>query len=633
MINLKNRHLLVMGVSGSGKTTLAQALADHFDLILVEGDDFHPPSNIEKMSSGIPLNDADRLPWLQAINCYLLSSEKSCVIACSALKSSYRNILNEGSLNILTIFLEGSFQAIYNRISMREGHFMPSALLQSQFDTLEEPGDCIKVNVLSSTEEQVSHIQNQLEIIEKNQMNKEEIGLVGLGVMGKSLARNLASNGIKVAIYNAPLAGEENVTKSFSQEFKELNFIPCEILEDMMMSLERPRKVLLMIKAGDPIDQMIDQLIPLMEEGDSIIDGGNSFYKDTLRRIDRCKHDGIHFVGMGVSGGESGALNGPSIMPSGDDSIRPLLLPILERIAAVADDHPCVRWMGKGASGHFVKMIHNGIEYADMQLLSETYSILKNEMGKDNEEVADILESWKSTHHNSYLLDITINILRKQENGSFVLDEILDVAGHKGTGLWTSREALEMGVPVPTIQSAMNQRILSSLKSLREKRGRDHNGNTLNLDIKTLEEGILFCRMIALIEGLHLILTADQNYKWDISISDVLSVWRGGCIIRSDMLIPFKKAFSEAPDVNNPLEIDSIYSLVSALYMSVSQLNKELSHSHLSFPAIHAAVDYYRSITTDYLPINMIQAQRDYFGAHTYRRLDDRQISYHTQWE
>ncbi|NNF34869.1 MAG: NADP-dependent phosphogluconate dehydrogenase [Saprospiraceae bacterium] len=632
MINDGNICILVMGVSGSGKTTLARALSQHLKLKMIEADDYHPEGNVSKMKLGIPLNDDDRLPWLSALNKAILKN-KGCVLACSALKKKYRNILKAGVSHFITVYLNGDFNTIHHRMKSRGGHFMPTTLLQSQFDTLEPPVNSIIIDIESSTQDQIRVVKQHLIKIEENQMKKADIGLIGLGVMGKALARNLASKNHKVAVYNVPFPGEERAVQEFTQSYSELDFIGCEDLEELAGNLVRPRKIILMIKAGYPVDEMTDKLLPILQDDDMIIDAGNSFYKDTEFRTARCKVKGIHFIGMGVSGGESGALNGPSIMPSGDPGSKDELLPILQKIAATADGYPCVRWIGKGGAGHFVKMIHNGIEYADMQLISEVYFIMKHLQGKSNEDIASTLTQWKDSLHNSYLLDISINILRKHINGNYILDEILDVAGHKGTGLWTSREALELGVPVPTIQAAMNQRILSSFKGTREKIGWKSIGSQVEISDEELKEGLLFCRFVSIFEGIHMITTANIKYDWGISLKDVLSVWRGGCIIRSDMLLPLKEIFSDTATIGHPLENKRVFSLLSKYYPLAYKMNMKLAQSHLSIPCIHAAIDHYRSITTSYLPINMIQAQRDYFGAHTYKRLDNREQSFHTHWE
>lgn len=468
-------------------------------------------------------------------------------------------------------------------------------------------------------------------------INKEEkkadIGILGLGVMGKALARNFASRGYKVAVYNAPLPGEENIATEFSEAYADAGFVYGESLHDFSKLLGKPRKVLLMVKAGAPVDEMIDQLSPYMESGDMVIDAGNSFYKDTVRRAIHCKELGFSFVGMGVSGGEEGALKGPAIMPAGDETSKIALMPLLESIAARADGHPCVRWVATDGAGHFVKMIHNGIEYADMQLLSEAYGIYKNGYQYDNDTIAENLEDWKKSPHNSYLLDITTDIVSKNVAGEYVLDSILDVAGHKGTGLWTSQESLSLGVAAPSIVSAMHQRIISSEKKLRESFQNRKSGDWQMPYPKTMMNGFLFCRMVAIIEGFHIIIKAGKQNNWNIHLDDVSSIWRGGCIIRSDMLLIIKEALKSGAHFNHLLESPIIQKFMEELYPDAIKLAQAVIPLSLSTPTIHAAINYYKSITSPDLPMNMIQAQRDYFGAHTYRRVDDRDKPIHTDWQ
>ncbi len=475
-------------------------------------------------------------------------------------------------------------------------------------------------------------------------MMLHEIGVLGLGVMGKSLARNFASRGIRVSVFNMPLPGEENTTKQFVEEYGTDSFYGARDLKDFVESLKKQRLILLMIKSGDPVDEMIEALLPFLEPGDSIIDAGNSFYKDTQRRSAYLSSKDIHFVGMGVSGGEEGALIGPSIMPAGTDLSKERLLPLLEKIAAVVYHEPCVHWIGTDGAGHFVKMVHNGIEYGDMQLLSEAYGICRFAAGMENAAIADLFEENLTNFHESYLLSITIDILRKKEKDDYVLDNILDVAGHKGTGMWTSREALEMGVAVPTITAAMNQRIISSYKHIRnqfsEKMFRLNNVIQPEILQKVLAPALLAARLAAHAEGFHLMQVASDRYQWNLNLEEIAKIWRGGCIIKSSMLPIIAKAYydaSESEEVERleHLFLDETYQmLVNNNIVALSGLLSSIKMgSDLATPCLSAAHDYVRSLGSKKLPINMIQAQRDYFGAHTYRTIDKPEIAVHTNWK
>ncbi len=621
-------YLIVMGVSGCGKTTLAKRLAEHFEIPFLEGDDFHPIGNINKMKEGIPLTDTDRAPWLDKIH-EKMKTHASCVVSCSALKKMYRDRLTESLNSCVFIHLHGSFDLIYNRINSRKEHYMPSSLLQSQFDALEIPENAIHVDVSLSK----SEIFNAT-ILKLKQMEKSTIGLLGLGVMGKSLARNIAGNSYTTSVYNIPFEGEEKVVENFVDSFQELPFYGAKDLADFVDSLATPRMILLMIKAGQPVDEMIDQLIPFLSENDMIIDAGNSFYKDTQRREEKMQNLGFHFVGMGVSGGEEGALKGPSIMPAGTAYAKNHLLPILQDISAKVEGEPCTNWVGPDGAGHFVKMIHNGIEYADMQLISELYEICRKVFRLPNSQIANLFESFEEIHR-GYLLEISIDILRKKEDDEYVLNTILDVAGHKGTGMWTSREALELGIAVPTITAAMNQRIISSYKSLRNALGASPRVSiTLTDDwIQTLEHGFIFSRIQAHIEGFHLIHAASKKNNWNINMSSLSALWRGGCIIRSSMLPLFMKCFDSNEGIEHLYQSEIIMNLMKFNSDHVISINTLAQQHGISAPCFAASIQYFLALTTRELPINMIQAQRDYFGAHTYRTISEPDVPKHTNWK
>jgi 6-phosphogluconate dehydrogenase len=614
-----------MGVSGVGKTTIGTALALDMDAKYLDGDAFHSIQNREKMANGYSLDDNDRWPWLQSLCDAINFEEKSVVASCSALKNIYREFIWQRIGPFKLIYLHGDKNIIYERMTKRENHFMPTSLLQSQMDMLEEPQSAIKIDVNKSMELIIKEIKIKMEAI-------NEIGVLGLGVMGKSLARNISNNGFPVTVYNLPFVGEETVVNDFIEEHGNENLVGAADLTDFIKSLKAPRLILLMITAGKAIDDTIELLLPLVEKGDMIIDAGNTFYEDTERRYEYLKAKGLHFIGMGVSGGEKGALIGPSIMPAGDIHAQERLMPILNKISAIADNIPCVNWFGHGGAGHFIKMIHNGIEYADMQIISEGYFILKHGYSFSNEEIASHFQTLKGTLHSSYLIDITIEILLKKENDQFLLDDILDVAGHKGTGVWTSISALKLGVAAPTIIAAMNQRILSSEKKLRMLSIEKQQGNKIELDINTFNSAILFARLTAIAEGMHILKAASKKYYWDYKLADVVQAWRGGCIIRSEMLTLFLDVFIDGENFDHVMETQKFRTYMSGLFISAKSLNKSLSDTTLATPAFSAALQYYNTLMTDYLPINLIQAQRDYFGAHTYEKLSNVGEKVHTKW-
>jgi 6-phosphogluconate dehydrogenase len=456
--------------------------------------------------------------------------------------------------------------------------------------------------------------------------------------MGKSLALNFVNKGFGVAVYNIPMPGEEQVVRNFVQKNDAQNFFGGDSILDFLNHLKSPRKVLLMVKSGAPVDSVIQKLIPHLNKGDIIIDGGNSFFKDTIRREKELSNVGIHYVGMGVSGGEKGALLGPSMMPAGSQEIKNELMPLFEKVAAQKDGEPCVAWVGENGAGHFVKMVHNGIEYADMQILSEYYSILKNICGLSNEAIADFMAEGKETLQDSYLLDITVKILRHKENGKPTLDQILDVAGHKGTGLWTVKEALDLGVPIPSISTAMNARILSGQKPLRERLAQNRPDTIIkeadkNLIKTQLSDAILTARLLALAEGFHLMNVASTKYDWNLNLSEIAKIWRAGCIIRSEMLPLISTVFEEEKYIDHLLESPKFRETIHTESRSLEISCGILSNYWVPTPCLFAALQYYKSMHESYSAINMIQAQRDFFGAHGYQKLDGGSVPFHTNWE
>ena len=619
-----------MGVSGVGKSTIGNLLADELKVPFFDGDDYHPEANIEKMSSGIPLNDDDRHGWLVKLNELAKEQLKnnSCVIVCSALKEKYRKLLSDGIAKQTNwVHLTGSFETIYNRMNARKDHFMPSDLLKSQFETLEAPLNAIVCNVELSPEEIIKKIKEEL-------MDKSEFGLLGLGVMGKSLCRNLANKGFRISMFNRHVDGiEEHVALNFKNEYDELSStLPFDDLRGFVNSIQKPRKIMLMVNAGKTVDIVINDLLPHLSDGDIIIDGGNSNYNKTKERYDYLKSKNIHFIGTGVSGGEEGALKGPSIMPSGDKEAYKKVQPFLETIAAKDDnDLPCCTYIGPEGSGHFVKMVHNGIEYAEMQLLAEVFSIL-SAAGKNPDEIADILENWKKTA-GSYLMDITVDILRKKEGSDWLVNKILDKAGNKGTGNWTTIATAELGVPSTMIAAALFARYTSFFKEDRVEASKTfRRDKDLNFKISTTDllNTYQFARIINHYQGLQLIQQASNTYNWDLNLSEIARIWTAGCIIKSELMVELVEVLKSSTSI---LKHDKIINRIKSLKPSTNKVIAECIFSELPVPCLSESVNFFNSYTTANSSANLIQAQRDYFGAHTYQRIDDPAGKFHhTNW-
>ena len=619
-----------MGVSGVGKSTIGNLLADELKVPFFDGDDYHPEANIEKMSSGIPLNDDDRHGWLVKLNELAKEQLKnnSCVIVCSALKEKYRKLLSDGiAKQTKWVHLSGSFETIYNRMNARKDHFMPSDLLKSQFETLEAPLNAIVSNVELSPEEIIKKIKEEL-------MDKSEFGLLGLGVMGKSLCRNLANRGFKISMFNRHVDGiEEHVALNFKNEYDELSSaLPFDDLRGFVNSIQKPRKIMLMVNAGKTVDIVINDLLPHLSDGDIIIDGGNSNYNKTKERYDYLKSKNIHFIGTGVSGGEEGALKGPSIMPSGDKEAYKKVQPFLETIAAKDDnDLPCCTYIGPEGSGHFVKMVHNGIEYAEMQLLAEVFFIL-SAAGKNPDEIADILENWKKTA-GSYLMDITVDILRKKEGSDWLVNKILDKAGNKGTGNWTTIATAELGVPSTMIAAALFARYTSFFKEDRVEASKTfRRDKDLNFKISTTDllNTYQFARIINHYQDLQLIKQASNTYNWDLNLSEIARIWTAGCIIKSELMVELVEVLKSSTSI---LKHDKVINRIKSLKPSTNKVIAECIFSELPVPCLSESVNFFNSYTTANSSANLIQAQRDYFGAHTYQRIDDPAGKFHhTNW-
>lgn len=622
---MKHTIYMITGVAGSGKTTIGKALANSLSVSFFDGDDFHTRENVEKMSAGKPLTDADRWPWLRAIHDFAqsqLSEGRSAVFCCSALKQTYRDVLSEGfeSSEWVWVHLVGDYETILSRMQQRTDHFMPESLLRSQFETYEKPDSGIILNVDQPVQDMVD------QIIGARDMGKSHAGLIGLGVMGTSLARNIASKGFTLSIYNREVIDlEESVAQKAKEKFSELSeCLAFNQLEEFVASLESPRKIFVMVNAGPAVDAVIADLKPLLQDGDLVIDLGNSHFQDSLRRENQLAGDGILFLGTGVSGGEEGALKGPAIMPGGNEVAFEAVKDILFAIAAKNDrNEACCQYVGAGGSGHFVKMVHNGIEYAEMQLIAELYAYLRFGMGKDVASVADIFEQWQKGINASYLLEISCKILRTYEGDELVLDQILDSAGNKGTGSWTTITACELGVPIPTITAALFARYQSSFHGQRTRFSSLFRlgASISQTSIQALENLLYIGRLVNHHQGFDLIAQASHKYNWKISLVNLSIIWSNGCIIRSELLKGIRQGFeSGSPDV---LSSPFMHKFLVDQFENANNAMMQINAGNLAYPCLNSAMDYFKCLTTKESNANLIQAQRDYFGAHTYQLKTD----------
>jgi 6-phosphogluconate dehydrogenase len=463
--------------------------------------------------------------------------------------------------------------------------------------------------------------------------SQSDIAVVGLAVMGANLALNLADSGNRVTVYNRTTS----VTEEFmAGEASSKDVVPASTLGGMVATLTSPRVVLLMVKAGPPVDYVIDDLAPLLDEGDIIIDGGNSLFTDTTRRYETLAEKGIRFIGMGVSGGEEGARHGPSIMPGGDPSAWPVVEDMLKGIAAKADDGaPCCEWVGEGGAGHYVKMVHNGIEYGDMQVIAEAYDLMRRGLDMGLEEIADVFAGWNKGYLRSYLIEITADILRAKGDGEPVIDQILDAAEQKGTGKWTVIASMESGQPTTLVAEAVYARIVSSDP---ERRGRaaeifDEALESIDVTIEDIGSSLYASKIISYAQGFRLMEAASEENGWDLDLGTIASIWREGCIIRADFLQDITAAYTSAPDLADLTQADFF---VSALKEAVPGWRRVVSAAMTSgvpAPAYSSALAYFDGMRSGSLPANLIQAQRDYFGAHTFERVDrPRGEFFHRDW-
>ena len=470
-------------------------------------------------------------------------------------------------------------------------------------------------------------------------MSQANVGLIGLAVMGQNLVLNMERNGYTVAVYNRTTSTMQN----FVAQHPGKKLIPCVTLEELVASLERPRKVLIMVKAGAGVDAVIAGLAPLLDEGDLIMDGGNSYYRDTERRSVELAAQNLNFMGVGISGGEEGALWGPSIMPGGPHETWRSVQDMLEAISAKApeDGKPCVTYLGPRGAGHYVKMVHNGIEYGDMQLIAEAYAVLQGALGLSAAELADIFGQWNQGELDSFLIDITATIFKKvdEETGQALVDLVLDKAAQKGTGKWTSQDAFDIGAPIPTINSAVVGRIISSLKEERvaassvlpgpEQVAYDGNRDEL---IDMVRQALYASKISAYAQGMAMLRIASEEYGYELNLAEIASIWRAGCIIRARFLNRITEAFTRKPDLPNLLLDESLGQVVAERLPAWRKVVQVAIGRGIPVPAFSGSLAYYDSYRSARLPANLIQAQRDLFGAHTYERTDKAGI-FHTDWE
>ncbi len=468
-------------------------------------------------------------------------------------------------------------------------------------------------------------------------MERYNYGMVGLGVMGRNLLYNIADHGFSIAGFDLDAAKIKELGDEATSEMKVKGM---GSLEEFVAALETPRKIILMVPAGKPVDAVLGNITPLLSEGDIVVDAGNSYFKDTDRRIADLASKKLHFMGIGVSGGESGARRGPSIMPGGDQEAFNLLQPMLEAISAKVEGEACTAYMGKGSAGNYVKMVHNGIEYAIMQLISEAYDLLKKGANLNNDQLYEVFKEWNNGEMNSFLIEITRDIFQQKDDlkEGYLVDKILDKAGAKGTGKWTSEQAMEIGVSIPTIDIAVTSRILSAYKDERVKASQLYAKNEIStpenveLFIKEVGEALYLSTLISYAQGLALLVKASNEYGFDIPLKDVVKIWRGGCIIRSVLLEKFYSAYTQDPNLSNILLDKEISDIVKSKVQSLRNTASFAVSNGISSLGIQTALGYFDAYTTESLPVNLIQAQRDYFGAHTYQRAD-REGVFHTIWQ
>ena len=632
--------VVIMGVCGSGKTTLGRTLSEQIGAVFIESDELHPQANITKMSNGTALTDADRWPWLEIVRQRCsdeMQSGHTTVVACSALRRSYRDILRGVGGPILFVYLNGETDIFEKRMSGRSGNFMPREIVASQFATLESPqgeNDVLEIDFNLDLKQQCVAVKHRLGVFRINFRSKCRIGLVGLGVMGSNLAANLFSKGYRLQAFDIDPA----LRRNFSDEFPDSE--PCHhSLETLVAETVAPRCLMLLIKAGPAVDQVLEQLLQLLEPNDMIVDLGNSYYKDTDRRCLKAAVRGIRYVGCGISGGAEGARLGPALMPGGDNGAVNVLQGLFTDIAAKYEGVPCVSWIGPQGSGHFVKMVHNGIEYADMQLIAETYQVMRDGLGMGAEEISEVFDRWNTGPLASFLIEATATILKsKDTDGTPLVDRILDKAGQNGSGSWISETALEFSVPASLITEAVFARMVSSMRPTRQYyagwlgQPERREGASVSQMLDQLEQGLYAAKIIGYVQGFMLMAEVSKERIWNLNPGKIARIWRAGCIIRGRLLNNiveacdqgFEFSLLDAPVVAGAL-IESHEAMRNVVKFSINQ--------GIPVPSFSSAVSFFDSIRTENLPGNLIQAQRDYFGAHTFERTDQPEGGFfHADW-
>ena len=621
--------IVIMGVSGSGKTTLGKSISTQTKIPFYDADDFHSDFNKKKMIKGNPLSDEDRELWLTVLSKKIShwSKKGETILACSALKEDYRKkLMINNSIN--WIFLEGSFEQISHRLLNREKHFFNTKLLKSQYDILEIPSYATHLKCDKSVDELSDFV------IKKLKLNTQtSIGLIGLGIMGQGIALNIAKHNFKISVYNRTNHGEEKIVNQFLDTHTNYkNIIGFTKIKSFIESIKRPRMVWLMIKSGKAIDLIIKEILPYLNSGDVVIDGGNSHYSDTQRRLIELKKNNIYFSGCGVSGGQKGAQHGASLMFGGNSKAYNLISPVLNVIAAKdINGNPCQGYMGDDGAGHFVKMVHNGIEYAEMQILAETFSVLKNQMTYS--EIVIFFKNINKGFDSSYLLEITIKILQKKEGDQHLIDLILDQASNKGTGMWSTKTALDLEEVNTMISSAVFARHLSSMNIQRSdiSSGKSIPKQDSTIDLQTIKKAYRFARLVNHIQGFNLIEKASKKYNWIYNPQEIARVWTKGCIIRSKLM---EKLIFFFKDEKSLLKNYSCIDILTKTEENIASLMHHGIDQKIPIDSYSNAYNYWISLCSKNLPANLIQAQRDFFGAHTYHRNDKPfDQSFHTKWD